>query len=104
MRKHHRLRLSAPQLSALECSGILEGPSDDGPSVEREALIVRCWMGLFLEFDAAERDRLFAALMELANSEEATSENCSYEHERRKLARHACRSLSALAGRVLRAR
>jgi hypothetical protein len=86
-----KIRLSASQLSALECAGI----DDKFPA------ILRAWRGGSLCFEPAEADALYSELNDRSNGEDAAAEHATDPAFRRQ-ARGAALALGNLAGRVLR--
>jgi hypothetical protein len=93
-----RVRLSAPQISALECCG-LEHPDDDA-----DRLVDRCWAAgdrRALVFDPGEAEALWAALRDLSNAEDDFAEDPSRDREMRRFSARAARSLGAIGSRVL---
>lgn len=92
-----KLRLSEAQISALECAGL--GLGDQPCPIEQAWTQRDC-----LEFDPGDRDKLFSAITELSNAEDATAERFKHDPPSAKLARQAARALGNLASKILRAK
>jgi hypothetical protein len=92
------IRLTAGQISALECSGVLELDEFDGPEM---VVLAEAWQGRRLVVTEATRDALFTALTDRSNAEDATAQHGPAEL--RQAAAGASLALANLSTKVLRA-
>lgn len=95
MRDPRRIRLTSAQVSALECSGILEAA--EGP---REAAVLAAWQGSLLIVAHEALDDVCGGLVDLANAEDASAEEGSLDPVQRRQARGACDALSNLVAKI----
>lgn len=91
------IRLTTAQLSALECSGLFEGPDPDSNDerILREALT----SGRLMEVTAESAEAILSALTNLANAEDYAALNDS-DPDMRRYARRAASALTNLSGKV----
>jgi hypothetical protein len=99
-----RVRMSVAQQGALEQQGL------DEPGLELEPdekVLMRAWDGQrVLEFPERDRDRVWSAINDRSNAEDAQAieDRRNGHREVAKFASRASRSLAALGGKVLKAR
>jgi hypothetical protein len=92
------LRLTAAQLSALECAGLEERADDLEPD---EQILRAAWRGRQLEVTDATREAIFRALTDRSNAEDADAQQRADAAIRRQAA-GAAAALANLASAVLK--